>query len=226
MTIATPSRRTLLAGITAALAATTAPPALAAISAPAAAPPATEAPELLELGARLADLTVKIRAAHVRIDEARAAFDRLKPALPREIMASKGAIFSTLLRGVDGQPVKADGGRDLIDVFSSREVRAHIIRHDVPRNTKEGRQLRRIARLAQKHEREHEAAVQACGFDEASDALSGLQIELQCLAEAAAAIKPVTSEGLAVYAAFFIACTEERQDDHGMGVALAKAHIR
>ena len=202
--VPTSNRRSFLGRLSGAAAATIAvsTPALAAVSK---APKPQEFPELLELGARVPDLLAKLHAARDRMIEARAAFERLKPAIPPEIVARQGDRWAVMVREVDNEPSRSEDGYGFVDVYDSKNVRAHIVLHDLSRNTKEGRKLRRIARLAQRFERDHAAAVKASGFREAYNAMGELRFELQNIAEAATAIKPTTSEGIAVYAAIVLA---------------------
>ncbi len=203
----TPARRHFLALLSGGVAATatTALPAIAATTAPA----VTEAPELLAIGARLPDLVTRLRAAKLGLDEAVAAYERLKPAIPPEIIAPRGESrdLTEMERGHDGQPVRhLDSDRVFWNLYSSRKVKAHIILNEIPARTKEGRRVRRIVRLAAKYEKDHKAAIEASGYSKANSAIWDLRIELQDdFAKAALAIKPVTMKGLAVYAAIIIA---------------------
>jgi hypothetical protein len=164
------------------------------------------------------------------MDEARETFDRLKPTVPPEIVTSDGG-GAAMVRDGDNEPTQAEDGHGFIFVHNSKHVRPHIILHEISRNTKEGRQLRRIARLAQKFEKDHAAAVRASGYNEARSAMVRLRMELQDIDQAARAIKPSTMEGVAVYAAILIARAGPSYDNRswgrpdGLGVAIAKALV-
>jgi hypothetical protein len=168
------------------------------------------------------------------MDEARVAFDRLKPTPPPEIVVPEGQHhrWGKMVRDVDNEPARGEDGYSFIDVFESKQVRAHIILNDIARNTKDGRQLRRIARLAEKFDKDHAAAVRASGFWEARSEMVGLRMELQEIGEAALAIKPSTMEGIAVYSAIVIAGAGPSYEDHRpgqyevFGVAIAEALTR
>ncbi len=110
-------------------------------------------------------------------------------------------------------------------------MKAHIILSDLSRHTKEGRQLRRIARLAAKYEKDRKAAVAASGYSDAQEAMWPLRIELQDdFAKAALAIKPLTMKGIGIYAAIIALGSGPASRDgkpvgycEALAVAMAKA---
>jgi hypothetical protein len=127
-------------------------PALPATAAATTAPPEpiagpTEAPELLELGGSLAVLSETLSASIFRHDEARATYEQTRPALPEEIIAPPHHRRSLMVEETSDLP----GGRTA-HVYVSKRVRSEIILNDIPRTTREGRRLRRIARIAQAYE--------------------------------------------------------------------------
>ena len=205
-TTATPKsrRRGFLSGLLAASAATavTTVPAVAATVSP---PLPAEAAELLAIGERLPDVVARIQAARTRYEEAKAAFERLRPSVPPEIIAPEGESqnLTEMERELNNQPTPYDEARrGFRDFYSSRKLKAHIILYDISGRTKEGRRLRRIVRLAKRFEKDRESAISASGYHEAFGALLGLHIELQDdFAAAALAIKPLTMQGLGIYAA-------------------------
>lgn len=153
----TPRRRSLLAALLAAPVVAGAP-ALAATSMPIA-----ESAGLLDLGERLSSLGDTLLAAVASKDEASATFERTRPALPDDLVAHpkhRLAYHMAEERGVPGDEDKM--------IYLSRGVRAEIILRDISRNTKEGRLLRRIARIAKVYEDAELAAHEASGYDRLS----------------------------------------------------------
>jgi hypothetical protein len=223
-----PARRSFLTALTAAAVAAplaASAPALAA----AAAPMPQENPELLAIGAKIPDLMIGLHAAKARMDEARTAFDRLKPTVPPEIVAPEGHRWAKMVRNIDNEPARSEDGSGFLDIYDHKQVRAYVILREIPRTKMEGRQLRRIARLAQKFEKDHAAAVRDSDFWEAHSAMLDLRMELQEIAKVAREIKPSTPEGLAVYAAIIIAGAgpsyehpQRGQYEH-FGIAIAEA---
>jgi hypothetical protein len=230
-----PARRGFLALLSGAAAVPMAAalPAVAATSAPA----VTEAPELLAIGDRLPDITARISAVRNRLDEAIAAYERLKPSVPPEIIAPEDerSSLTETERGLDGEPVRHEerGRHELWDLYNSRKVKAHMILREMTGRTKEGKRLRRIARLAEKFEKDRKAAISASGYREASVELLDLRMELQDdFAAAALAIKPLTMKGLGIYASIIaVGSGPARRDGYPVGnceplaVAMAEAFV-
>ena len=172
---------------------------------------------MLAIGERLPDLAARCRAARIWLDEAMATYDRLNPDVPLEIVAPTQVHLVEIERGLDREPIvhERDGRGFRRFLYSSRNLKIHILEIEAPRNTKEGRRLRRIARLAAKYEKDREAAIGASGYREPGLALTHLHIELQDdFAGAARAVKPLTMQGVAIYAAIvaFGSVPARRQD--------------
>lgn len=237
MSTSKPGRRGFVALLTGAVAA---PAAIAvpAVAATVASPAIAESPELLAIGERLPDIAARFQTAQARRDEAIAAYERLKPAVPPEIIAPDHGCESltTMECGLDGEPVWHEDGdrRGFWDLYSARKVKAHIILRDISARTKEGRRLRRIARLATKYEKDRKVAIAQCGYREASHALGDLQMELQDdFAKAARDIMPLTMRGIAIYAAIIavgngVGIREDGRPCYGceaLGIAMAEAFV-
>jgi hypothetical protein len=197
--------------------------------------PVVEAPELLAIGQRLPDFAARAHAAKTRLEEAVAAYAKLKPVLPSEVIAPEYGSMNVaeLERGLDNEPIRIESGR-LRYLYSSRKVKIRILESELPRNTKEGKRLRRIARLAAKYEKDREAAISASGYREASWARSRLQMEMQDdFAKAALAVKPLTMRGVAIYAAIIAVGNGPARRENGpcygseaLGIAMAEAFVR
>lgn len=161
-----PQRRTFLSALLAASALGAAP----AIAAKAAAP--TESPELLELGERLSSLGRALAVSVARWDEAKALFERTRPALPEDLRAKPcDRMFDMIAGDMDV------AGGETASIYVDRRVRAHIVLHDISRHTRQGKRLRRIARIARQYEAAERAADDASGRD-------ACQIEAQSAAMA------------------------------------------
>ena len=126
-------------------------PAIAATTAPAE-PVITEAPEMRAIGERMAGLCHALLVAVARHDAEKLKLEQTRPAVPEELWAPKRHWQSscTECRGGDGEPTRW--------IYVSKNVRAEIIRNDISRHTKEGRRLRRVARIAKAYEDAHRAA--------------------------------------------------------------------
>lgn len=198
----TPARR----GFLALLAGTVAMPAAAVAATPAAKPlPIAEAPELLAIGDQLPSLLDTYRSALKRRDESVALFERLCLPIPAELVLPPA---SPQMRWSEYQPITRENVNFLtckrIDdkrVYDAKALKVHIIQHDVPRTTKEGRRLRRLARIATKFERDRDAALKACGYLEHDEACSDADYDLLKLARAiVAAPMPRTAQGVGIVA--------------------------
>lgn len=150
-----PSRRSLLSFLTATVAG--APIAAAASSLPTKVPPVVqEAPDLIAAGEQLEAAGEVLKAAVARKDDAEALYERTRPAVPDELHArSADRLSNTNLTYTVGDKE--------VSVYFSRGVRAEIILRDVSRHTKEGKRLRRIARIAKAYEDAEAAAELSAG---------------------------------------------------------------
>ena len=215
-TTTTPARRSFLAALTAAIAA----PAAATLPAlPAKAEPMPEeAPELLVLGEKLAAAVDNYRTAKHNRTEAAARFASVCPPLPDDLICrSQMEVLSDLaLAELDYLTCERVGSRH---IYSATGVRIYILRHDVPRTTKEGRRLRRLARLATKFEREREAAYKTSGYGACESACDDAEAALgsACRSLCGAPL-PLTSTGIAIIARAIMA-VEEVDADHGNPVS-------
>lgn len=229
-------RRAFLAGLTAAFAA---PVAVAAMPAVAATTSLAEAPELLELGVRLDTLHRDYRTAARRVAEARQAYERLHPALPEEIIwrpedcRHDGRLYETgeLQYDVDGKVVSRDG--QPLRLYRANLLQAHVIRYEVSRHAKEGKRLRRIARLAKKHETEIAAAYRESRLREAMSAARDVATQIQDIAyDEILKIRPRSPRGVTIYATALLALDDARIAGGGgvsatdrLGVAIAQALV-
>lgn len=233
MTSPKPARRAFLAGLAAIAApvAVTAMPAVAATTSP------QEAPELLELGARLDALHQEYRTAAARVAEARQAYERLHPTVPQEIIWQQddcrrnGRLYEAteMQHDVDAKVVRY-GGQPL-RLYRANLLQAHVIRYEVSRHTKEGKRLRRIVRLAKRYETEIAAAYRASQLREATSAARDVATRIQDLAyDELLAIRPRSSQGVAIYATALLALNEASIAGGGgvsaadrLGLAIAQA---
>ncbi len=155
----TTARRSLLAALFAA-------PVMAATPALAAQAAAAESPDLVAFGERLADLGDALMAAVGAYDGAKLAYEQMRPALPPELLASTGD--RVMNRVAEEMEVR---GGETKNVYVSRPVRAEIILRDISRHTKEGKRLRRIARIAKVYEDAESAAYKASNCERLFDEL-------------------------------------------------------
>ena len=152
-------RRSVLAGLFAAPVVAAAP--VMAASRP---NPIPETPGLLDLGEKLAAAESRLRKAIDLKAEALALYERTRPQLPEELIATSR----------DRQTGRAEdrevpGGEDQC-IYVWRGIRADLIRYDISRKTKEGKRLRHLARVAKKYEVAELAALAGSGLDDAKEA--------------------------------------------------------
>lgn len=228
-----PSRTPARRGFLALLAGTVAMPA-AAVAAPLSGArttgPIIEAPELLAIGDQLSGLLDTYRSALKRRDESVALFERLCLPIPAELVLPPP---SPQLRWVDYQAITRENVNFLtckrIDdkrVYDSKALKIHIIQREVPSTTKEGRRLRRLARIATKFEKDRDAALSACGYLECEEAVSDAGYDLHKLARATiAAPLPRTPLGVGIVAQAMSAFGEilEEEGNAAPGVSIAAA---
>jgi len=227
---ATNSRRSFLGRI---MAAAAIPAVAAAPAAAAVAPVATiaEVPELLALDEQLAE-AVKLYG-YIRERKAMAAWDFAlvrAPEVPDELWAVPSPQWPTYhLTSVTR--VNIDWlTEEVIDdrrIYDARALKIHILAQHVPTTTREGKRLRRLARLATVYERKVEAAVKASRYPDLADAHQARLYDVQKILRAILhAPAPLTPAGLKVVARALLAVAEINEAeglDHvtvGLGNAL------
>jgi hypothetical protein len=87
-----------------------------------------------------------------RHDAEKLKYEQTKPAVPEELWAPKRHHQSsfTECRGGADEPTRW--------IYVSKKARSEIILNDISRHTKEGKRLRRVARIAKAYEDAHHAA--------------------------------------------------------------------
>ncbi len=195
------NRRSFLGGMAAIFAAS---PVVAAV--PAATPlPIVEAPELLAIGDQLPGLLDVFRAALKHRDESVALFESQCLPIPTDLLLPPP---SPQMRWADYCEITRENinfltGKRIDDkrVYDAKALKVHIIQQDVPRTTKEGRRLRRLARTASQFETKRDAALKVSGYLDADEACSDAAYEIERLAVAAVkAPLPRTRHGVEILA--------------------------
>lgn len=159
-----PKRRAFLAGM---LGIATAP---AVIALPAvAAPEDQELSDLLRLDQELERGMEAYRIASLARADAEIEYYRTAPSLPDELIDVSRRPGCELSRAeVDINGLTASGSRAPARyIYSAKHLQSHIIMWDVSRSSKEGRRLRRLARLAKKYEAAQKVALKESRYDEA-----------------------------------------------------------
>lgn len=214
------NRRSFLGGMAAVFAAT---PVLAA--APAARPaPIVEAPELLAIGDQLPGLLDAFRAALKSRDESVALFESQCLPIPPDLLLPPP---SPQMRWADYCEITRENinfltGKRIDDkrVHDAKALKVHIIQQGVPRTTKEGRRLRRLARIASQFETKRDAALKVSGYLDTEEACSDAAYEIERLAVAAVkAPLPRTRHGVEILARMTSAIGE-LVDEFGNGATL------
>jgi hypothetical protein len=85
-------------------------------------------------------------------------------------------------------------------IYDRRSLQVRIISHDVPRTTREGRRLRRLARLAKGYEAAKCAAEREAGYWASQDAASDAARRITDLTRRLLKTEPVTLAGARVIA--------------------------
>jgi len=222
------SRRSFLGGI---MAAAAIPAVAVAPAAAAVAPTIAERPELLALDEQLAE-AVKLYG-YIRERKAMAAMDFAlirAPEVPDELWAVPSPQWPTYhLTSVTR--VNIDWlTEEVIDdrrIYDARSLKIHILAQHVPTTTREGKRLRRLARLATTYERQVEAAVKASRYPDLAKEHQGRLYDVQKILRAILhAPAPLTPIGLKVVARALLAVAEINEAeglDHltvGLGNAL------
>jgi hypothetical protein len=157
-----PARRGFLALLTGAAAAAPAIALAAATEPPTPPPPIIEeAPRLLDLGEKLARLQVRFATAMAQREEAWAIYHRLAPVRPEELRKMPADRYSDLAAIEQGPHGMRMTYPDNSRTLESKRLRAHILLEEVSRHTKEGKTLRRLARMASAYEAGRKAAMRA-----------------------------------------------------------------
>lgn len=194
-----PSRRSLLSFLTASAAVAGAATTAAATAVAPLPPILDEHPEILALGRRVDELTEALNQARDRHQQSRRDFQSLCPAMPSELVApNSDRDLSNIESDIDEWIVSDDQGRRRI--YNSRMVRAHVILMDVSRNTKEGKRLRRVARVAAKYETARNGAFKASNHEAAAEALEKAVYNVMKLMPGLLQVEPKTPQGILVLA--------------------------
>lgn len=215
------------------MAAAAIPAVAAAPAAAAVAPVATiaEVPELLALDEQLAE-AVKLYG-YIRERKAMAAWDFAlvrAPEVPDELWAVSSPrwpahhLASVTRANFDRLTEEVIDNRRIYD---ARALKIHILAQNVPTTTREGKRLRRLARLATVYERKVEAAVKASRYPDLADEHQARLYDVQKILRAILhASPPLTPIGLKVVARALLAVAEINEaegKDHltvGLGNAL------
>lgn len=219
------ARRSFLAGLSAALTA----PAAVALAAPvaqAATLELQESPELVMIGEKLSTLLDAYRGATARKVEAVEHFERTRPTVPAELVRSpQERRYGDLCwpeTNIDGEDVylSEDGYQRYI--FRWKNVQSHVILREISPRTREGKWLRKIARLAKKHERHTAAARVQSGYDDLSREAQLVALKIDELARrlhTETELTPRGSKGLVIYAEALTAIADcfESGDARGLG---------
>lgn len=184
-------------------------------------PVVQELPEILALGQRLPALREACRAAAFDKEAALKVYEHHCPTVPAELFQKPedrgaglaNAIGSTDVRG-EWQPLEHR-------VYRSRLLRSHIILQEVSPNTKHGKRLRRLVRVAKKYEAEVAEALRVSEFYECCDAVDKAGRELEEFAQEAAVFTPVTMEGVLIYASTVKTITEHFGEHERRGCSFA-----
>lgn len=223
------NRRSFLGRIMAAAAM----PAVAAAPAAAAVIPASkvdEVPELLAIGDQLPGLLDAFRAALKSRDESVALFEGQCLPIPTDLVLPPP---SPQMRWADYCEITRENinfltGKRIDDkrVYDAKALKVHIIQHDVPGTTKEGRRLRRLARIATQFEKARDAALRSSGWCDAEEACSDAAYDLEKLAiEATRAPLPRTQHGVEILARILSALGEVVDDVGYSATIINKATV-
>ncbi len=115
-------------------------------------------PELLALGDRIAALGEAATVALAKHAAEKLKYEQTRPAVPEELWAPKRHWQSsyTECRGGGDEPSRW--------IYVSKRIRSEIILNDISRHTKEGKRLRRIARIAKAYEEAAHKAFEATSY--------------------------------------------------------------
>jgi hypothetical protein len=179
---------------------------------------------LLAIGDQLSGLLDTYRSALKRRDESVALFERLCLPIPADLLLPPP---SPQMRWADYCEITRENinfltGKRIDDkrVYDAKALKIHIIQQGVPRTTKEGRRLRRLARIASQFEAKRDAALKVSGYLDADEACSDAAYEIERLAVASVkAPLPRTRHGVEVLARLTSAIGE-LADEFGNGVAI------
>jgi len=198
-----PSRRSLFSLLTATVAAVPVA-AVITVSSARAAPHSQESPELLTLGDQLTALVDQHETAAALEAEALDAFERLRPTLPSELIASPHESWNL----TDGAPdwVMREDGLGAVRYYRPYLLRAWIAAHpEISRHTKAGKRARKLERIAKKCEADTAEAMLVSNLEVHRDTKRDVKIAMQDLVEEIMAIEPRTSVGIGIYARAILA---------------------
>lgn len=201
----------------------------------AATPAVPEVPELLALGERIGPALDGWRAAAAAKVAARARAEALCPPVPPDLVfderrppAVRG-LFRCWAeeRDVEGRELHPSGRK----IFVAEWLTEGMADGWLPSSPKshQGRQVRRLAELAERHEAARSAAIELSGLLLAKSTLQAAQDAIRWLAEHASAIPPATTAGVLVLAQMAQALGESESPALAgvvLGPALAEAVVR
>lgn len=230
------ARRGVLLGALMALAV---PKAVSAATATAVPALPEELPELLALGEEMTRRVGAFDLAVAARGRAREQYEALRPELPAELIARRTTFATADLSQLAVPEVSVDG-RDVISadgnlqryIYDSRRMRAHIILFDVPRTTKGGRLIRRVARLATKYEQAIDAAERKVGYWDLSGEARTAGCHVLSLADELLALTPRAAAGVAILARAVLSMYRVDKEGHvrsgkaeALGVHLANTNV-
>jgi len=227
MSAAKPARRAFLAG----LAAVAAPAVVTPVAATTAAPSIQEVLEILEIGQRLPALVEAVFAAEARKVEARAVYERTKPPIPKQLIVPEHwheRDISEDERDIENAMLPHNGRFPARRIYVWREMKARMIVHNLSPDSDEGKKLRKLIRIARKHERASAAALAASGYPDRKEELERANDTLDEQIDRLLELEPVTKAGLVVYARAISACRDTSGLDKAdqLGEVLADALLR
>lgn len=206
-------RRAFLAGLTAAVAT----PTVVAPVAAAQVPTLQEVPEIIEIGQRLHGLLEAARAAEARKAEARAIYESSKPAVPKQLVVGRGEHpwrdTTEDEVDVDNQMIPDNGRFPARRIYRSRNLKAFLVRWGDDLQPDDAKRLRKLARIARRHERADAEALALSGYMDRKAGLRQANEALDEQVDRLLELEPVTMAGLVVYARAISAC----RDTSGLG---------
>lgn len=170
-----------------------------------------EDPRIVELGEKIASLLQAYRTLTAQETEAYATFERVRPALPDDLIATvdkypalrdcfveefygRGFVEPATAIGGDGKTYAKPPRR----VLDSKRLRIHIIEYDIGRTTKRDREIRRLARLAMNYERATQDAWE--GVHNIENERRWAAHDLEHLAYGLRKLEPKTIAGVLIFA--------------------------
>jgi DNA-directed RNA polymerase subunit F len=182
---------------------------------------------LVELGREIEELERAFIQAEQNRNAALAKYRELCPTTPEELILTTARrrefrFFdhcATAEVDITGKKIDGPKNEPCRDVFMSHLLQAEVVGKQISRNTKDGKRLRHLARIAKSYEKAKAHAEKASGYEEADSAFNRAAWAVEEVAYEISDLEPRTHDEIVIYARALKAFARAELADHYNGRA-------